>query len=71
VEVPAGQAGRPYRVGLGLIEMDGVELVPFAAITDADVRRAGESDRETLRERAAHARPIDEPTSSTGSSCTR
>jgi hypothetical protein len=63
--------GGRYRVGLALIEVDGVELVPFAAITDADVRRAGESDRETLRERAAHARPIDEPTSSTGSSCTR
>jgi hypothetical protein len=55
----------------GLIEIDGVELVAFAAITDAEVRRPGESDRETLRERAAHARPIDEPTSSTGSSRTR
>jgi hypothetical protein len=32
-----------------------IELVPFAAITEADVRRAGESDRETLRDRAAHA----------------
>jgi hypothetical protein len=68
---PQVKQGGRYRVGLGLIEIDGVELVPFAAITDADVRRAGESDRETLRERAAHARPIDEHTSSTGSSCTR
>jgi hypothetical protein len=46
-------------------------VVPFAAITDAEVRLAGESDPETLRERAADARPIDEPTSSTGSSRTR
>jgi hypothetical protein len=68
--VPQVNQGGRYRVGLGLIEIDGVELVPFAAITDADVRRAGESDRETLRERAAQARPIDEPTFS-GSSCTR
>ena len=35
-----------------------MELLPFAAITDADVRRAGEPDRETLRRRAAHAGPI-------------
>ena len=68
---PQVKRGGRYRVGLGLIEMDGVELVPFAAISDADVRRAGESDRETLGERAARARPIDVPASSTGSSCPR
>lgn len=28
----------------------------------ADVRRAGELDREALRQRAAHAGPIDEST---------
>jgi hypothetical protein len=56
------QEGGRYRVGPGLIEVDAVELVPFAAITAADVRRAGETDRETLRERAAHAGPIDEDT---------
>ena len=39
-----------------------VELVPFAAITEADVRRAGEPDRESLRRRAAHAGPIDDDT---------
>ena len=55
------QGGR-YRVGPGLIEVDAVELVPFAAITEADVQRAGELDRETLRDRAAHAGPIDEDT---------
>jgi hypothetical protein len=40
---PQVKQGGRYRVGLGLIEIGGVELVPFAAITDADVRRAGES----------------------------
>jgi hypothetical protein len=54
--------GGRYRVGLGEIEVDAIELVPFAAIGSADVRRAGEPDRETLRRRAAHAGPIDEDT---------
>jgi hypothetical protein len=51
-----------YRVGPGEIEVDAIELVPFAAITPADVRRAGECDREALRQRAAHAGPIHEDT---------
>ncbi len=55
------QGGR-YRVGLGEIEVDAIELVPFAAVTAQDVRRAGEPDREALRQRAAHAGPIDEDT---------
>ena len=59
---PQVKEGGRYRVGLGLIEVDAIDLVPFAAITDADVRRAGEPDRETLRGRAAHAGPIDEHT---------
>jgi len=59
---PQVKEGGRYRVGLGMIEIDAIELVPFAAITEADVRRAGEPDRETLRERAAHAGPIDEDT---------
>ena len=54
--------GGRYRVGPGLIEIDAVELVPFSAITEEDVRQAGEPDRETLRERAAHAGPIEEDT---------
>jgi hypothetical protein len=45
-----------------MIEVDAIELVPFSAITEADVRRAGEPDRESLRKRAAHAGPIDEDT---------
>src|SRR5947209_7278769 len=59
---PQVKEGGRYRVGLGEIKIDRIELVPFAAITEADVRRAGEPDRETLRDRAAHAGPIDEDT---------
>jgi len=59
---PQVKQGGRYRVGLGEIEIDSIELVPFAAITRQDVRRAGEPDRETLRRRAAHAGPIDEDT---------
>ena len=59
---PQVKEGGRYRVGLGLIEVDAIDLVPFAAITVADVRRAGEPERETLRNRPAHAGPIDEHT---------
>ncbi len=55
------QGGR-YRVGLGEIEVDAIELLPFCAISEEDVRRAGEHDRAALRQRAAHAGPIDEDT---------
>ena len=59
---PRVKQGGRYRVGPGEIEVDAIELVPFAAITRADVRRSGEPDRETLRQRAAHAGPVDEDT---------
>jgi hypothetical protein len=59
---PRVKEGSRYRVGPGEIEIDTIELVPFAAITRGDVRRAGEPDREALRRRAAHAGPIDEDT---------
>src|SRR3954447_10667042 len=59
---PQVKEGGRYRGGPGLIEIDAIELVPFAAITEADVRQAGEPDRETLRNRAAHAGPIEEDT---------
>jgi hypothetical protein len=59
---PQVKQGGRYRVGPGEIEVDAIELVPFAAITRQDVRRAGEPDRETLRQRAAHAGPIDDDT---------
>ena len=59
---PRVKEGGRYRVGLGEIEIDVIELVPFSAVSEEDVRRAGEPDRETLRQRAAHAGPIDEDT---------
>jgi hypothetical protein len=55
---PKVKAGGRYRVGDGQIEVESVELLPFAAITAGDVRRTGEVDRESLRQRAAHAGPI-------------
>ena len=61
---PRVKAGARYPVGPGgaQIEVDSIELIPFADVTEADVRRAGEPDRETLRRRAAHAGPIDDGT---------
>jgi hypothetical protein len=61
---PKVKVGGRYAVGpgQGLIEVDSIELIPFAAITGDDVRQAGEPDREALRRRAAHAGPIDDGT---------
>ncbi|GIH19750.1 hypothetical protein Raf01_79220 [Rugosimonospora africana] len=59
---PQVKPGGHYRVGSGLIEVDAIELVPFAALTPDDVRAAGEPDRESLRRRAAHAGPIADDT---------
>jgi hypothetical protein len=44
------------------VEVDSIELLPFSAVTDDDVARSGESDREALRARAAHAGPISDDT---------
>lgn len=55
---PQVRPGGRYRVGPAWIEVDSVELMPFAAITPGDIRRCGERDRESLRQRAAHAGPI-------------
>jgi|ERR1022692_2791285 hypothetical protein len=59
---PKVKEGGRYPVGPAQIEVDSVDLVPFAAITLADVRRSGERDRESLRQRAAHAGPIADDT---------
>jgi hypothetical protein len=59
---PRVRAGGRYRVGPAQIEVDSVELVPFAAITPNDIARSGEPDRETLRQRAAHAGPVSDDT---------
>lgn len=59
---PKVREGGQYPVGPVKIEVDSVELVPFASITAADIRRSGERDRESLRQRAAHAGPIADDT---------
>jgi hypothetical protein len=59
---PKVRTGGRYRVGDGQIEVDSVELIPFAFIDNTDVRRAGEPDLESLRQRAAHAGPIHDET---------
>ncbi len=56
------KVGGRYPVGPVQIEVDSIELVPFSSVTRADVRRSGERDRESLRQRAAHAGPIDDDT---------
>ena len=59
---PKVRSGGRYRAGPAWIEVDSVELMPFAAITPGDIRRSGERDRESLRQRAAHAGPIADDT---------
>jgi hypothetical protein len=59
---PQVKVGGRYRVGLGQVEVDSIELVPFAFIDAADLRGSGEPDREALRRRAAHAGPIHDDT---------
>jgi hypothetical protein len=60
---PKVKAGGRYRIaGGGQIEVDSVELVPFASIDLVDVGHAGEPDLESLRRRAAHAGPIRDDT---------
>jgi hypothetical protein len=59
---PHAKVGGRYRIGRAEIEIDSMDLVPFSSVADADVRRAGEPDRETLRARAAHSGPIADDT---------
>src|SRR5439155_20639668 len=56
------RVGGRYPVGPGYIEVDAVELMPFSAITPADLHRSGEKDMESLRQRAAHAGPVTDDT---------
>ena len=56
------RVGRRYESDGFQIEVDSVEMLPFSAVTAEDVSRSGESDREVLRKRAAHAGPVDEDT---------
>jgi hypothetical protein len=59
---PKVKIGGRYATGSVYIEVDSIEMVPFSSLTRADVRRSGEKDRETLRQRAAHAGPIGDDT---------
>ncbi len=59
---PQVEVGGRSRVEAGRIEIDRMELVPFGAVSEADVRRCGEPDRESLRARTAHAGPVHDDT---------
>jgi hypothetical protein len=59
---PKVKVGSQYTTAGVVIEIDSIELMPFSAVTPEDVRCAGEPDRETLRDRAAHAGPITDET---------
>lgn len=59
---PKVRVGGRYQVGPAVLQVDSIELVPFATITQADVRRSGEESLEALRARAAHAGPISDET---------
>jgi hypothetical protein len=56
------KVGGRYPVGFATIEIDDIEPMAFGDVTATDVERSGEPDRETLRNRAAHAGPIDDDT---------
>jgi hypothetical protein len=60
--IPKVKVGARYRVGPGQIEVDSIELVPFVSIDETDLQLSGETDRESLRRRAAHAGPIEDDT---------
>ena len=59
---PKVKVGSRYQSSGVLIEIDSLELLPFSAVDDHDVRASGETDREALRERAAHSGPINDRT---------
>lgn len=59
---PQVKEGGRYRSAGVVIEIDSIEVLPFSAVTDDDVAASGEADRESLRDRAAHAGPIGDNT---------
>lgn len=59
---PKVKVGGRYRVDTGQIEVDSVDLIPFSSVAEDEVRLAGEASLESLRQRAAHAGPIDDDT---------
>lgn len=56
------KVGGRYTVGSAVIEVDAIEMIPFHAVTKRDVELAGMPTKDVLRERAAHAGPIDDDT---------
>jgi hypothetical protein len=59
---PKVKVGGTYRSGSVVVEVDEIELVPFASITAEDLARTGEKDLEALRRRTAHAGPVGDDT---------
>lgn len=59
---PHVKVGGRYRIESGQIEVDSIELVPFASIDETDLLHSGEADLESLRRRAAHTGPIQDDT---------
>ena len=59
---PQVKVGGRYESSGVVIEIDSMEVLPFSAVTDEDVRDSGEKSRESLRERAAHSGPINDGT---------
>ena len=59
---PQVKEGCRYRTAGVVIEIDSIEVLPFSAVTDDDVAASGEVDRESLRDRGAHAGPIGDDT---------
>ncbi len=59
---PRVKVGGRYATAGVVIEIDSLEVLPFSAVTDDDVRASGETDREALRDRAAHSGPISDGT---------
>jgi hypothetical protein len=59
---PQVKVGGRYLTDGVLIEIDSLEVLPFSGVTDEDVAASGESDREALRARAAHAGPVRDDT---------
>lgn len=59
---PQVKIGGVYRTAGVAIEIDDMELVPFASVTGRDLARTGERDIESLRARTAHAGPVHDDT---------
>jgi hypothetical protein len=59
---PQVKVGGRYPTAGVTIEIDSLEVLPFSAVTDDDVDASGETDREALRQRAAHSGPINDDT---------